>query len=141
MKKLIITAILFFSTIAYAQDKINYNEGQAFCYIFNNKHELLKEIPMGKNVTVEYDTFFKSYYIFLKVEDGMMRFDLKFINKLNDGLLSYVDKGTSEQNHYFLDDSLKTNGTLTIINQDKITKEGKEYFTTYVFKNLSKTPY
>lgn len=141
MNKLVITAVLFFSTITYAQDKINYNEGQAFCYFFNNKHEMLKEIPMGKNVTVEYDTFFKSYYILLKVEDGMMRFDLKFINKLNDGSLYYTDKGNSVQNHYFLDDSLNKNGSLTMINQDKITKEGKEYFITYVFKNLSKTSY
>lgn len=97
---------------------------------------------MGKNVTIEYDTFFKSYYVFLKVEEGMMRFDLKFQNKSSGGDLSYVDKGSSNpQIKYFLYDTLNTNGSLTIINQDKTTREGKDYFTSYVFKYLSKTSY
>jgi hypothetical protein len=65
---------------------------------------------MEKNATVEYDTFFKSYYILLKVEDGMMRFDLKSINKVNNDALYYVDKGNSGQNHYFLEDSLSKMG-------------------------------
>lgn len=95
MKKVILIIILFSSSISVSQtdEKIRY-EAKSMEMSLKQEDGSVNTKPIGRNINITYDTFFKSYYITFDAKSGYSYFDLSYIQDMNDknGTIKMIDK-------------------------------------------------
>jgi len=132
--KHILLLILLAATSMMAQT--NYINGVAYMIILNEQMEVLKEIPMGKDVLISYDKFYDSYDIMMTAEDGMMSFNLDYVNT-DDRKKVYIDKDSSQENDFFYaEDRLLDERKLFLIQFDTKVVNGETLRLVYRFESF-----
>ena len=143
MNRMIVFFLFFSFTLdVLAQNEVdNYYEGIAYFNIFNEDLELVKEIPAGKNVLVEFDQFYNSYKVMVYTQDGVMIFDLRYSHTDDEGFKIYRKRNDKLTNSFYsIDDQLKSHGLLIILNEKiQELKEGR-FIYSFTFKNLKVNP-
>ena len=137
--KLIIIFIILFSYLDIYTQQINYSGGVAKTFIFNANSELLREIPMGKDVLLSYDEFYDSYNIMMTVQDGMMAFDLRYV-KTDENSKVYEDKSNSGSSRFYVQNRLKSSEQIFVLMKlDKQESNGQFFTVVYKFNNFNKS--
>jgi hypothetical protein len=137
--KLVIIFIILFSCLDTYAQQINYSGGVAKTLIFNANNELLREIPMGKDVLLSYDEFYDSYNIMMTVQDGMMAFDLRYV-KTDENSKVYEDKSNSGSSRFYVQNRLKSSEKIFILMKlDKQESNGQFFTVVYQFNNFNKS--
>ncbi|WP_168421719.1 hypothetical protein, partial [Candidatus Ulvibacter alkanivorans] len=113
----------------YAQEQIKYEGGEI--YIVAQDNETDKEIfkkPYGKIISIEYDAFYKSYYILFQTQDGATGFGLEFIKEFEvpDGV-SFRMKEKGKNNFYDVFDRLEESGIMIIISKEVVDGVYRSY--------------
>jgi hypothetical protein len=116
MKKFLIVFILIFSgsDAIYAQEtKIKIEAKQLHINYLDSNYNELTSNPIGLNVNLTYDTFFKNYVIVYTDIDGRRnRIRWKFIDENDAGDILMQD---NHGKYAYLIDRIETNGTLSFI--------------------------
>lgn len=111
MKK-IIFLFLFINFASFSQSansKVSYTSPSITMIILENG-KIINEIPYGKDVTIIYDTFFKSYEItFYDKENNLSAIKLNYLSDKSDGTTKTYD--TFNKN-YVVTNKLDKNGVL-----------------------------
>ena len=129
MKKIFLL-ILFFNLSSFSQtneDKISYSAESIKMVILENG-KIINETPYGKNITIVYDTFFKSYYItFYNDENEFSALKLKFLSENSDGTTRTYD--TFNKN-YIVTNNLDENGVLYWLAEKKYENRHAAFVVT-----------
>lgn len=110
-----LVALMILSLNVNAQDKIEYKSGQIHCLFIKDK-EILTKKPMGKEVSVTYDTFYKSYFIFFVTEEGWSNINLDYISD-EKNLKQYKEKKNGD--YYYVLDNMSKTGDFIFVKQEK----------------------
>lgn len=131
-------ALICLINLSLSAQKTNYNGGVAYAKIFNDKSELLREIPMGQDALLDYDEFYDSYNIMMNTQDGMMGFDLRYIKTDVNGKI-YQDKSNTGNNRFYVIDNLASpENTFVLYMLDKQESNGQFFTVLYQFSNFKK---
>ena len=127
----------FINLSLYAQET-NYSGGVAYAKIFNDKNELLREVPMGQDAILSYDEFYKSYNIMMNVQDGMMGFDLRYVKTDANGMIYQDESNSGKKRFYVIDNLLSPEKTLVLYMLDKQESNGQFLTVLYQFNKFNK---
>ena len=116
MKKIFLTLSFFtiIFTASYSQDKSNitYTSKAMYLQAVNDKGDEVSLIPMSNNVTIIYDTFYKSFTIIPIMEDGIGEIKLTYLKTEKNGSIKMLDK--DGMIHYVIN-SISLDGRLRIL--------------------------
>lgn len=131
MMKQIFTILLLlgFMQINAQQNITKFTGGEIYLYASDTKTgEQIFRKPYGKILSIEYDSFYKSYYILFQMENGATGFGLEYINefKVPDGV-SYRMKEKGKSIYYDVFDRLEKSGIMIIINREEIAGATMSY--------------
>lgn len=119
--KYVITILLFaFSHLAFSQnnsDLITYQLNGVYMEFYNDAGEKVTSKPIGKNVYIGVNEFFKSYTIIYDGENGNSEsISFSYISDMKDGMMRMKDK---YDNIFYLADYLKTDKKLIVVSEKK----------------------
>lgn len=124
MKIALISLFFFLALSCFSQsretDKIKYDAPGIYFVLQDQDGKEITRIPEGKDVMIEYDTFFKSYDLIYKNSQGTLSMLKLEYRKEEDGIISVVDRNG---NSLIVMDFLETKGGLLIVYPEK--REGK----------------
>lgn len=135
IRPMILALICFINLSLYAQET-SYSGGVAYAKIFNDKNELLREVPMGKDALITYDKFYDSYNIMMTVQDGMMGFDLRYVKTDDNGKIYQDKSNTGNKRFYVIDNLSSTEKTFVLYMLDKQESDGQLFTVIYQFSNF-----
>lgn len=128
MKNILILFTLCFLTEANAQDKVRYTAPMMEIVMIENDEIVLRK-PEGKNVKIEFDKFFKTYYITYYDERGSYVYlNLSYLTgeMVND---EHVWRMYDQNKNYFIvADQIKTKNRLVITVETKLDGDMKAHY-------------
>ena len=121
MKTLLFSFLILISFVCRSQ---NYFNGKMYIVIFDENMKVISENPFGRNVTLKYDEFFKTYsgYIPETENGGWSSFDLSFVQALKSGNFRYKEEKPKGTFYYTLINDLE-NGNLVWIDERIYTND------------------
>lgn len=75
-------------------------------------------IPLGKDVVIYFDHFYKSYHLMYKFQDGLTEMKLNYIKSLDEEIVKMID---DLKEMYYVADSLAVDGSLIMIKEEEIS--------------------
>jgi len=130
MKSVLIFSLLFIlSNKINAQDKIYYNSPMMEIVILQNNEIGLKK-PFGRNIEIEFDKFFKTYYLTYYDENGTYSyFKLSFLKDVGsvgkEDVWIMYDEGN---NKYVVANQIETKGRLVLGVENTLQGDKPSYF-------------
>ncbi|MCT3949063.1 hypothetical protein HZQ32_11040 [Elizabethkingia anophelis] len=122
MKKLFIFLFALFVINVFSQEGgIEYEGGEIYIVAQDGETKsVLYEKPYGKISFLRYDKFYKSYIIFIQMQEGrtMLKFD--FLKQMSDGKGIIAHDPSKPNELYGIYDNLDYNGTMAIIYMERI---------------------
>jgi hypothetical protein len=114
MKRLAILILLTVNSISsFSQDKIEYKAKGIYMQLQDANYNLVTEIPLGKDVLISYDTFFKKYSIVYYNENGELAFlSFSYLATTQDGFVRMTDHNGDG---YTVFDNLKKDGDIIFL--------------------------
>jgi hypothetical protein len=120
-KKIIFSLFFILITLTcISQNKIEYINGKCDMLIFDSNGTVVKSKPFAENVTVTYNTFYKSYYIYFIVEGGWSDFKLDYDKTDEKGALLYSETKDGKTLHYEVLDKYENYRIISIIQQEYV---------------------
>lgn len=119
-KATVLFLILIASTAIYSQSKINF-KGKEVYFVYNDPttFKIVNKIPVGNNVKLEYDTFFKSWYIRYSDQNGLEKpFKLSYIMHNKEGRYTLMED--TFKHKYEVTNDIETDGTLSLIQTETV---------------------
>jgi hypothetical protein len=142
MKNHIITIlfVLSFTNSIFSQnEKIEYSGGTANLRYYSENMEFIKENPMGNQVNLKYDGFFKSYDISFIMEEGKGKLHLSYYDTLPDGTLRYQETINFKEKIFLVYEKLQEKGSI-VLKQEELQvseKSGEKFIIFIVINNLT----
>ncbi|WP_283636668.1 hypothetical protein [Aquaticitalea lipolytica] len=128
MKSILILFTLCLLTETNAQDKVRYTAPMIEIVMIEN-NEIVMRKPEGKNVKIEFDKFFKTYYITYYDDRGSYVYlNLSYLTgeMVND---EHVWRMHDQNKNYFIvADQIKTKNRLVITVETKLGGEMKAHY-------------
>lgn len=121
MKQLVTLLFAFCIMTVQAQtDKIKYQSGEIYLVAQDAKtNKIAFERPYGKILSIEYDKFYKSYYILFEMPEGATGFGLNYIRPTKNGAILMQDQKKSED-FYYVYDKINESDTLILVSTQKV---------------------
>lgn len=133
MKNTITLLFTLLITLIRAQsDKTTYKSGEMYLVAQDAKTKTIAfEKPYGKILSIEYDKFYKSYYILFEMPEGATGFGLNYIRTTEKGLILMQDKNKSED-FYYAFDKIDEIGTIILV----FSKDVEGFIMSYKIINI-----
>ena len=88
--------------------------------IENKDGKEISTIPMSNKVTIEYDNFYKSYSLFLIMQEGYSIMKLTFLKNESNGSIRMIDE---KGEIYYIIDTLSKDGRLRMLRTKTLSGE------------------
>ena len=134
MKKIFILILAFYANLTFSQstDTVIYVADKTeMVFIDKEGKEWLRK-PTGKNVTIYYDKFWKSYTFYFDTENGEGFYKYKYVMEMPNNELGKTFKMTSGQNNehiVYLTDVITNKGKIIVFHKE-LPDGGKAYMIT-----------
>jgi hypothetical protein len=127
----VLFAVLLGST-GYTQSyDVVYNGGKMYYTMTNDNFDKMQEKSFARDVTVNYDSFFKTYYLILTTAEGWT--DMKFTYiRTEDNELNYF-KNVDDKTTWLVADAMSENGLILLKSTEK---QENGLYSVFVVKEL-----
>ena len=99
---------------------IKYTSNSMHLRIENKDGKEISTIPMSNKVTIEYDNFYKSYSLFLIMQEGYSIMKLTFLKNESNGSIRMIDE---KGEIYYIIDTLSKDGRLRMLRTKTLSGE------------------
>jgi hypothetical protein len=118
---LLIAILIFsynFSLGQNSKDKTCYKAPGIYLVVKDKEGVIKSTVPMGKNIVIYYDHFYKSYHLIYEFKDGITEMKLNYIQDYDAKIVKMVDE---IDEIYYVEDYLASNGTLNMLKVKEIS--------------------
>ncbi|MCW3102523.1 MAG: hypothetical protein JWO09_963 [Bacteroidetes bacterium] len=136
MRYIVTLLFILISSLSFSQDKQLYQNGKMHLLFTDNSGNILNDKPFATNVSVEYNTFFKSYTVVCLTEQGISTLNLSYISPMPDYRARYKDLNDPKETVYIIEDKITSAGTLILLREKTSDYDGKPFLTSFVIADL-----